>query len=163
DDREQGSGHEQEARGDMQRQEDERRRRRRAQPRSEHRRVERAAPMPGRDDAGGKHGHERDSAGPAQARDRGHSLTTGSEDRRRSHITPNRSVMPTARRSSVPYFEAPRSRGRWLTGTDRTAPPARSTSAGRKRCMWSKYGRSRKSARGNSLSPQPVSGVSSRS
>ena len=60
-------------------------------------------------------------------------------------------------------FRAPPRRGRWLTGTERTIPPSRNTSAGRNRCMWSKYGRSRKSARGNSFKPHPVSGVSSAS
>src|SRR5947208_1196817 len=37
-------------------------------------------------------------------------------------------------------------------------PLSRNTSAGRKRCIWSKNGRSRNIARRNSFSPQPVSG-----
>ena len=57
------------------------------------------------------------------------------ELRRRSHMTPIRSVIPTPSLSRTPYFERPRCLGRWLTGTERTTPPARNTSAGRNRCM----------------------------
>ena len=53
------------------------------------------------------------------------------------------------------------SRGRWLTGTDSTRPPRRIVRAGRKRCMWSKWGRPRKPARAKTLRPQPASGVRS--
>jgi hypothetical protein len=41
------------------------------------------------------------------------------------------SEMLTASRSSVPYFDTPRSRGRWFTGSLTTRPPARIASAGR--------------------------------
>src|SRR5205085_12522841 len=83
--------------------------------------------------------------------------------RRISQLTPRRSARPTHRRFHMPYFDTPRVRGRWLTGTLWTRKPARCTSAGRKRCMWSNAGSSRNSSRSISLMPQPVSGVASRS
>ena len=43
--------------------------------------------------------------------------------RRCSHITPNRSTMPTQRRLCTPYLDRPSVRGRWRTGTDATVPP----------------------------------------
>jgi len=43
--------------------------------------------------------------------------------RRLSHMTPNRSTMPTHRRLCRPYLERPACRCRWLTGTDWISPP----------------------------------------
>ncbi len=78
----------------------------------------------------------------------------------RSQATPRRSRMPTSARPRLLYLETPAVRWRGLTGTLVVFQPARCISAGRYRCMWSKYGRSRNALRSNSLMPQPVSGVS---
>ncbi len=51
--------------------------------------------------------------------------------RRINHATPRKSAKPTQRRSSMPYLDTPRVRGRWPTGMLTLPKPARFTSAGR--------------------------------
>src|SRR5690606_25519726 len=98
-----------------------------------------------------------------EVRAHGSSSVATTRLRRISQATPRRSAMPTIARWRLLYLDTPAPRWRWLTGTLNVFQPARCIRAGRYRCMWSKYGRSRKASRSNSLVPQPVSGVASRS
>src|SRR5690606_4869509 len=82
--------------------------------------------------------------------------------RRMSQATPRRSLIPTRARFRLLYLETPVARWRWFTGTLTERCAGGCIGAGRYRGRWSKYGRSRKASRSNSLMPRPVSGVASR-
>ncbi len=65
--------------------------------------------------------------------------------------------MPQAKRLRTPYLLRPVWRGRWRTGRSKTRQPRLATKVGKKRCMPSNLGSSRKAARRPARKPHPIS------